>query len=100
QWGGRCVVGDESAFLKAIAESPDDDGLRLVYADWLEEHGQDDRARYLREEVALTRIDGRSDPTAWRMRIDRLRRWREGLGQDWLDVIDRPPLIEREVYLS
>jgi uncharacterized protein (TIGR02996 family) len=35
------------AFLQAIAETPDDDAPRLVYADWLEEYGtsEADRAR-------------------------------------------------------
>jgi uncharacterized protein (TIGR02996 family) len=27
------------AFLRAIEESPGDDTPRLIYADWLEEHG-------------------------------------------------------------
>src|SRR5208337_2050142 len=38
---------DERAFLTAILEQPDDDTRKLVYADWLEEHG-DPRAVYLR----------------------------------------------------
>jgi uncharacterized protein (TIGR02996 family) len=32
-------MSEETAFLKAILEEPDDDALRLVYADWLEERG-------------------------------------------------------------
>jgi uncharacterized protein (TIGR02996 family) len=36
-------VSDESSvqddFLRAICESPDDDAPRLVFADWLDEHG-------------------------------------------------------------
>jgi uncharacterized protein (TIGR02996 family) len=32
-------MSDEAAFLKAIQDYPDDDGPRLVYADWLEERG-------------------------------------------------------------
>ncbi len=38
---------DEQAFLKAILEQPDDNARKLVYADWLEEHG-DARGEYLR----------------------------------------------------
>lgn len=30
---------NDASFLKAIFENPADDALRLVYADWLEEHG-------------------------------------------------------------
>lgn len=39
---------DESAFLRAIHVNPGDESLRLVYADWLEEHGDLLRAEYLR----------------------------------------------------
>lgn len=37
----------EEAFLQAIAEHPDDDHYRLVYADWLEDQG-DPRAKLVR----------------------------------------------------
>jgi uncharacterized protein (TIGR02996 family) len=30
--------------LRAICEEPRDDQVRLVYADWLEDHGQPERA--------------------------------------------------------
>ena len=43
---------DEAAFLEAIHQSPKDETLRLVYADWLEERG-DPRAAYLRIETEL-----------------------------------------------
>jgi uncharacterized protein (TIGR02996 family) len=41
---------DEIPFLRAILHQPDDNTLRLVYADWLEERG-DTRAEYLRLDV-------------------------------------------------
>jgi uncharacterized protein (TIGR02996 family) len=45
-------VGDELALLKAVASAPDDDLPRLVYADWLEEHGRPDRAEFIRLQIA------------------------------------------------
>ena len=45
-------MSDEAAFLKVLAEAPTDDTARLVYADWLDEHGEPARAAYLRAEVA------------------------------------------------
>lgn len=42
---------EEVAFLAAIVARPDDDLLRLVYADWLEEHGHSDRSTFLRKQV-------------------------------------------------
>jgi uncharacterized protein (TIGR02996 family) len=40
-------MSHEAAFLQAILDSPDDDTPRLVYADWLDEHGQTERAEFL-----------------------------------------------------
>jgi uncharacterized protein (TIGR02996 family) len=30
----------DDAFLQAILEAPEDDTPRLIYADWLDEHGE------------------------------------------------------------
>jgi uncharacterized protein (TIGR02996 family) len=73
-------VNDEPAFLNAILANPGDRNLRLVYADWLEERG-DQRSEYLRvqcrlEELALDpeerqRLQARAEvlrgecPTNW-----------------------------------
>jgi uncharacterized protein (TIGR02996 family) len=45
----------DEAFLQAIREAPDDDGPRLVYADWLDEHGQADRAEFVRVQCERAR---------------------------------------------
>lgn len=39
------------AFLRAILSDPGDDLPRLVYADWLDENGEPDRAAYIREGI-------------------------------------------------
>lgn len=44
------------AFVKAIRANPDDDTARLVFADWYEEHGQPDRAAYVRTACQLARL--------------------------------------------
>src|SRR5262249_44727116 len=41
------------AFIRAIRESPGDDTVRLVYADWLEEHGDPERAEFIRAQCWL-----------------------------------------------
>jgi uncharacterized protein (TIGR02996 family) len=41
-------VTDEEAFIRSIQACPDDAATKLVYADWLEEHGQKTRAESLR----------------------------------------------------
>jgi uncharacterized protein (TIGR02996 family) len=39
-------------FIRAIIEEPDDDALRLIYADWLDERG-DPRGRFIRVQCRL-----------------------------------------------
>jgi uncharacterized protein (TIGR02996 family) len=43
-------------FLEAILENPDDDTARLVYADWLEEHGDSARAEFIRVQCRMGRL--------------------------------------------
>jgi uncharacterized protein (TIGR02996 family) len=38
----------EQVFLESIIAAPDDDGIRLIFADFLEEHGQAERAEFIR----------------------------------------------------
>jgi uncharacterized protein (TIGR02996 family) len=46
---------DADAFLRAIIDNPDDDTPRLVYADWLDENGDPERAEFIRVQIALAR---------------------------------------------
>jgi uncharacterized protein (TIGR02996 family) len=48
-------MSDEAAFLRAIQANPNDATAKLVYADWLDEHGQPERAEYVRRLVAEKR---------------------------------------------
>ena len=54
----------QEGLLLEILENPDDDLIRLVYADWLEDHGQEDRAELIRVGCARARsdVDAREDP--------------------------------------
>jgi uncharacterized protein (TIGR02996 family) len=45
---------DEATLLQAILDEPDDDAPRLIYADWLEEHG-DPRGEFILVQCALAR---------------------------------------------
>jgi uncharacterized protein (TIGR02996 family) len=47
----------EAAFLRAIIEQPHEDAHRLVYADWLEDHGQGERAEFIRLQIERARLD-------------------------------------------
>src|SRR5262249_30478553 len=52
----RPATGDEAALLGAIGEAPEDDAPRLVYADWLEERGDPDRAAFIRTQCRLAGV--------------------------------------------
>jgi uncharacterized protein (TIGR02996 family) len=49
-------MSDHDAFLAAITASPDDDTPRLVYADFLEENNEPDRAAFIRDQVRLAQL--------------------------------------------
>ncbi|AMV24315.1 hypothetical protein VT84_07955 [Gemmata sp. SH-PL17] len=48
---------DWSAFMAAILADPDDDTVRLVAADFLEENGDPDRATFIRIQCELARLE-------------------------------------------
>src|SRR5262245_39041696 len=82
---------DEVAFLASMRRKPTDNAVRLVYADWLEERGDGQRADYLR--VLCSWIA--SHPAADKQLIARERQLRRGLGGGWLARIRGIPVRER-----
>lgn len=56
------VTSDEAALLAAIIAQPEEDTPRLVYADWLQEHGQESRATFIRVQVAIAVIEESKEP--------------------------------------
>jgi uncharacterized protein (TIGR02996 family) len=48
-------MNDHDALLTAIGEHPEEDTPRLMYADWLEENGDPERADFVRNQVELAR---------------------------------------------
>ncbi|MFO0841857.1 MAG: TIGR02996 domain-containing protein [Gemmataceae bacterium] len=53
----------DNAFLDDIHAHPGDDAPRLVYADWLDDHGDIDRAEFIRLQIELSRL---APGDAWR----------------------------------
>lgn len=47
---------ERAALLAAIRAHPDEDTPRLVYADWLDEHGEGERAELIRVQCELARL--------------------------------------------
>ncbi len=52
---------DRDAFLAGIRASPDDDTVRLVFADWLEDNGEPERAELIRLQCELEPVREKLD---------------------------------------
>jgi uncharacterized protein (TIGR02996 family) len=65
-------VSLDAGFLQDIAANPHDDAPRLIYADWLDDHGQPVRAEFIRLQIALAQMrddDPARDALAERERV-------------------------------
>jgi uncharacterized protein (TIGR02996 family) len=51
------IMNDHKAFLDVIIANPQDDVVRLVYADWLEENGEPERAEFIRLQIKLHQLE-------------------------------------------
>src|SRR5262245_37484275 len=74
-WDAECISHLESCsrqhlsegamthdgFWQSILADPENDTPRLVYADWLEEQGEAERAEFIRVQIELARL-GEDDP--------------------------------------
>jgi uncharacterized protein (TIGR02996 family) len=49
-------MAEHPGFLQAIIDEPDDDTHRLIYADWLEDHGEQILAEFIRLQCELERL--------------------------------------------
>jgi uncharacterized protein (TIGR02996 family) len=80
-------MSDRASFLRAIRASPDDDTLRLVFADWLDEHGEPALAEFVRVQVELEPIRDQLDNP----RVGELQHRESVLlelhGSDWLGSV-------------
>lgn len=77
-------MDSDRAFLRAIADSPDP-SLRLVYADWLEEHG-DLRAELVRIEEESRTVPVYSD-RYWKLQPRRRELLESGAPRPWLKTM-------------
>jgi uncharacterized protein (TIGR02996 family) len=82
----------QKAFLQAIVAEPDDDVHRLAYADWLDDHGEPDRAEFIRLQCRMAPLS-EDDEVYWEcnVREEQLleqheKRWAaglEGVAENW-----------------
>jgi uncharacterized protein (TIGR02996 family) len=95
-------MNEELGLLKDIIENPDDDTPRLRYADWLEGHGQPERADLIRVQVALASMSLSNPPPDQLARYCLLRRPNSNLldqhGDAWAAPFTGPGV--REVHFN
>jgi uncharacterized protein (TIGR02996 family) len=69
-------MSDQKALLAAIWEDPHEDTPRLVYADWLQENGQPERAEFIRVQCELARMN-EDDPKRVDLEQRETRLWKK-----------------------
>src|SRR5688500_15526834 len=74
----RPGMTEGDSVYRAVLDNPEDDAPRLVYADWLDEHGRPERAEFIRVQCAMDRVPAGTG--RWRPLFDRAqqieRQWR------------------------
>lgn len=78
----------EEALLQSILAEPEDDAARLIYADWLEEHGrpeQQPRAEFIRVQIALANLPA-NDPQVKALSKREKELWKTHK-DDWLQAL-------------
>ena len=73
-------MSDEPALLAATLAHPDEDTPRLIYADWLDENGQPDRAEFIRTQCAPD-ADEAAENRAFDLEERNRAKWLTGLPQ-------------------
>jgi uncharacterized protein (TIGR02996 family) len=83
-------VRDDVAFLAQLSDDPADVATLLVYADWLDDGGDGERAAFLRLQHEVLRLRHRQKGFSESSR--RLLRLGKRLDAQWLAVVSRPRL--------
>lgn len=86
---------EREALLRAVCELPDDDTPRLVFADWLQEHGEEARAGFIRLQILMAQIEKNANDNwpQWQRYCAREQELRQAHDETWW-----AQLVEREGY--
>ncbi|MBN9119446.1 MAG: TIGR02996 domain-containing protein [Planctomycetes bacterium] len=104
-------MSEREAFIEAIAANPGESAARLAFADWLQEHGEEERAEFVRRSHELL---ARLSEVAWAPPFpadvlgaqERVRELFESHGAGWLEPFCRalgtkePVPVRRKRWLS
>jgi uncharacterized protein (TIGR02996 family) len=86
----------QSAFLRSILEQPEDDSPRLIYADWLDEEGDADRAEFIRAQIRLHTLS--VDDPAHAKLVERVQSLQQEHGMEWIRQLPAIPGIHWEIF--
>src|SRR6478735_4473332 len=86
----------QSNFLQTILEQPDDDSPRLIYADWLDEEGDADRAEFIRAQIRLRSVP--SDDPAHASLSERIQSLQQRHGVEWIRQLPEIPGVHWEIF--
>jgi uncharacterized protein (TIGR02996 family) len=89
---------EELAFIEHIRDNFDDDAPRLVYADWLEEQGQIDKAQFIRLDCERARFD--SEDLRWLEWYEKGMYLRKGYPNRWFDPLPAFALDNADFFFS
>lgn len=98
----------KAEFMRKILEQPEEDTARLVYADYLDEEGEDKRARLIRIQCAIHELNRRDTKNVFVSDLDDLKKWREEEKQllstgrvfDWLHFTQCMPGMPAVNYIN
>ena len=88
------MTPDRAALLAGIAADPDNDLRRLVFADWLDDHGEPARAEFIRLQIDGPRV---TDPAEWKSLDARVREVFRDHAADWFAPFLRALDPERHI---
>ncbi len=104
------MTADFAPLLRAIVESPDDDTIRLIAADFLDENGEPERAAFIRCQVQLAAHQATHPPlralqhcqacASLRRREQELLPLAYSHVWGWLSLVDRSPEVYRRGFVA
>jgi uncharacterized protein (TIGR02996 family) len=80
-------MSDGDALRAGVLRNPDDDTVRLIYADWLEENGEPERGGFVRAQVWAAL--GEPHAPAVRQHLDTARKLFKDRGPNWAVAVNR-----------
>src|SRR5262245_56433236 len=92
-------MDERRELMTAILMNPEEDTPRLVFADWLDEHDEPERAEFIRVQCELARLSTR-DP-AWAGFAERVAQLQRENSQRWLEPLAPfVPFVHHRLWFS